>query len=834
MRHNRTYGTYLIRRGLGSLLFLLLFSGILSAQSITIINFENTATYAPGSTVSVHVYTGGYYPKTNVFDLLLSDASGSFVSPTLIGSRSDFYTPIIVGLIPAGTPAGTGYKLRIRSTLISGTPGPVVDTDPFTIQAGVAPHTGAAGLSINITGGNSNIPGATKINCLGSDQYSFGYLDRSSNSVTPAVNNPYRFEINNFNSTANEYTAELYRRIGQTTFQVIPLTITTGGVVAITSNLPVGYYPIKIKARNKTTSIVSIQSFIFLFNTGNTGLANLSSENICVGTAVDFVADSASMSKNYPASQYTLSFDECLPDSICTFYQIYNNPQIQKVYTLATCENSTCAVANPSDPVPTNRYYAVTLNLFYKGVGTSPNCSQFTKWGNGATKYVNASKPPIANFTASQRICRGSAITATNTSTGGFYGFGSTCSRNFQTTWSVKRPGDLFFTTVSDPTNQVFGYPNLNYPGTNINVAGCWEVMLEVKNPSGCELISSVTKIINVEAPLTADFSIAPTTPICYNQTVSLTDLSSGVTPCSSATFSWTVSPATGWTFTGGTSSTSQNPQLIFTVAGTYTITQSVTNICGTYTKSRTITVNGDPTVTGPAGPFIFCEFPPAPVSVIVDFSNPTYTPTYSTPPRAPASYSWTVDGPATDFEFLTASNVPYPIIKFKEFRTYNVTVTANGNCGVSSTKTYVIHVRPKPTITNTSLNQVICSGTSTTPTTLTSDLAGTTYTWSATSNPTNGLSPSTTSGSTNPIPAILLTNVTPNAPATFTYSITPVLNGCNGNPQSMVITVNPTATVSAITNQVVCNGGNTTAVTFGSPTTGGTIVYNWTNNTTS
>ena len=161
------------------------------------------------------------------------------------------------------------------------------------------------------------------------------------------------------------------------------------------------------------------------------------------------------------------------------------------------------------------------------------------------------------------------------------------------------------------------------------------------------------------------------------------------------------------------------------------------------------------------------------------------------------------------------------------------MTITVNGNCAGSNSKTYVINVKPKPTITNVNLNQVICSGTSTAPTTLTSDLSGTTYSWSATSSPLAGLSPSTTSGTANPIPAILLTNITPNSIATFTYSITPSLNGCSGNSQSMAITVNPTATVNAISNQVVCNGGNTAAVTFGSPTTGGTIVYNWTNNNT-
>jgi hypothetical protein len=54
----------------------------------------------------------------------------------------------------------------------------------------------------------------------------------------------------------------------------------------------------------------------------------------------------------------------------------------------------------------------------------------------------------------------------------------------------------------------------------------------------------------------------------------------------------------------------------------------------------------------------------------------------------------------------------------------------------------------------------------------------------------------------------------------------------CTGTARTFTITVNPTATVSSITNQVVCNGGATTAVTMASTTTGGTIAYNWTNDT--
>ncbi|MBL7703176.1 MAG: hypothetical protein JNM14_13065 [Ferruginibacter sp.] len=78
-----------------------------------------------------------------------------------------------------------------------------------------------------------------------------------------------------------------------------------------------------------------------------------------------------------------------------------------------------------------------------------------------------------------------------------------------------------------------------------------------------------------------------------------------------------------------------------------------------------------------------------------------------------------------------------------------------------------------------------------------------------------------------------------------FNRAITPAevlsLNGCpavgptcTGTPTTFTYTVNPTPVVNPVANQAVCNSAPTAAVNFTSPTTGGTIVYNWTNNTPS
>ena len=52
----------------------------------------------------------------------------------------------------------------------------------------------------------------------------------------------------------------------------------------------------------------------------------------------------------------------------------------------------------------------------------------------------------------------------------------------------------------------------------------------------------------------------------------------------------------------------------------------------------------------------------------------------------------------------------------------------------------------------------------------------------------------------------------------------------CNGPAKTFTITVNPTPTVNAVSNQTVCNGANTSAVNFSGFVSGAGMVYNWTN----
>ena len=80
-----------------------------------------------------------------------------------------------------------------------------------------------------------------------------------------------------------------------------------------------------------------------------------------------------------------------------------------------------------------------------------------------------------------------------------------------------------------------------------------------------------------------ADF-VANQTNVSPGTTVNFTDLTSGVPNA----WSWSVTPGTGWAYAGGTSSTSQNPQITFNTVGTYTVALTATNAQGSDSETKT------------------------------------------------------------------------------------------------------------------------------------------------------------------------------------------------------------------------------------------------------
>ena len=133
----------------------------------------------------------------------------------------------------------------------------------------------------------------------------------------------------------------------------------------------------------------------------------------------------------------------------------------------------------------------------------------------------------------------------------------------------------------------------------------------------------------------------------------------------------------------------------------------------------------------------------------------------------------------------------------------YTVTVDDAYSCILPVTSVVTISTTTSPVITNSPLTQSVCSGSSTSAVTLTANLAGSTFTWTAVAS--TGISGFATSGSSL-IPVQALINSTSSV-GTVTYTMIPTLSGCSGPAVNYVITVNPSITPTFTAVASICSG---------------------------
>jgi gliding motility-associated-like protein len=226
-----------------------------------------------------------------------------------------------------------------------------------------------------------------------------------------------------------------------------------------------------------------------------------------------------------------------------------------------------------------------------------------------------------------------------------------------------------------------------------------------------------------------------------------------------------------------------------------------------------TITVNPTPTVIKPDDQTICKDDRTEPVIFSGNMTNGV-------------TYNWTNDNTniglaATSGNINIASFTATNAGSAPITATINVTPTAN-NC-TGTTQSFTITVNPMPEV-NTPANQTICNGLATEAINFTSNIpSGVTYNWTN-SNTSIGLA---ASGNTD-IASFTATNggITP---VTATITVTPVANGCTGDPKTFTITVNPVPTVDQPQDQTVCNGKSTTVVNFSGNMSSG-VNYDWLN----
>ncbi|MFN6091012.1 MAG: PKD-like domain-containing protein, partial [Bacteroidota bacterium] len=123
--------------------------------------------------------------------------------------------------------------------------------------------------------------------------------------------------------------------------------------------------------------------------------------------------------------------------------------------------------------------------------------------------------------------------------------------------------------------------------------------------------------------------------------------------------------------------------------------------------------------------------------------------------------------------------------------------------------------------------NATLCSN-STTTITITPTVSGSTYTWTVVSNGVSGATNNSIPTSTTTISDILTNSTTTQGTATYIVSVS--ANGCPGDTDTIVVTVQPVPQVTfSLPNQVLCDGSTTAAVTLNSAVSN--VVYSWTLN---
>lgn len=97
-------------------LLLIFFPGLAMAHYEMNITSVSGAPFCQGESFTVSFGIHFTFNSGNVYTAQLSNASGSFSSPTALGTLSGTGAGTITCQIPAGTPAGSGYRIRIVSS----------------------------------------------------------------------------------------------------------------------------------------------------------------------------------------------------------------------------------------------------------------------------------------------------------------------------------------------------------------------------------------------------------------------------------------------------------------------------------------------------------------------------------------------------------------------------------------------------------------------------------------------------------------------------------------------------------------------------------------------
>jgi hypothetical protein len=394
---------------------------------------------------------------------------------------------------------------------------------------------------------------------------------------------------------------------------------------------------------------------------------------------------------------------------------------------------------------------------------------------------------------------------------------GTTASGGFNTPINLTASGNPAGTTVSFSSNPLTPGNSTTVTLTGVNTLAPGTYDITVQGTAGAAIQNS-----------TVSFTVQPGTPpaittqpaaapsVCAGDVVNLTV----ATSASGATYQWQVNTGSGFTNIAGAT----NATYSFTPAQSDNNNQYhviISTLCSSVTSNNsTLTVNTAANITQQPQSASHC------VGETAVFSVTTATSTGVT-------YQWQVNDGSGFTDIAGATSATYTtsaLTAGMNGNQYHVVITAAGSaCAAPGTSNDVtLTVKPLPSLTATATDANVCSGGSTTLD-VSSDLTGTTYSWTASS------AFGTLTGANTATPSVTQTvdPAAPTAPLTITYTVTGTADGCSStetttvtsNPlPSVTLTADPSNTTITVPSTIVTLTANVTP-------SGSNYTYNWTQN---
>lgn len=386
-------------------------------------------------------------------------------------------------------------------------------------------------------------------------------------------------------------------------------------------------------------------------------------------------------------------------------------------------------------------------------------------------------------------------------------------------TWTAaitSAPGSVLPLSATSGTgkiNEILSLPS----GASVSGEVTYTIIPTGPSSSFCPSISVPMELIVTVYPIAEITNAALSQDICAGTTSTPVVLQSNIP---SATYTWI---ATGTVGLSGFPTTEQNTDVIpamkidglLSAPGkvTITVTPSVPGgSCAGTPMDYVINVNPSPAVTNILEQTICTG---EKTSLVTLTSNvPTTLNWDVVTPLAVGVSGVLISGANTIAEhIITNTSTVQAVVTYRI-----LPASVNGCAGIPAD--YSVKVNPKPNVTVPSLTYIVCSG-ETTNIPLTSNVAGTTFSWTATS--IGGGVMGGFSDDKGTVIAQTLTNGS-NADHNVTYKIKPTSNGCDGSEITVVVTVHPNQVLTIIpSSPATCSGipvvinleGNDPEITF-------------------